>query len=81
LKRREEKEEKKKKRRTKRKHPKTVEKRKKTEKNKAVWSHRYIISPQKYCRKDQRSCDGRGEGTFHISHFITSVVQWKEKSP
>ncbi len=35
--------------------------------------------PQKYCREDQRSCDGRGGGQG-TSYLIASVVQWKEKT-
>ncbi len=41
--------------------------------------HRYIILTPKYCRKDQRSCDGRGGGQG-TSYFRPSVVQWKEKA-
>jgi hypothetical protein len=43
-------------------------------------SHRYKMLTPKYCRKDQRSCDGRGGGQG-TSYFRASVVQWKEKSP
>ncbi len=43
-------------------------------------SQRYTILTPKYCRKDQRSCDGWGGGQG-ASYFIASVVQWKEKSP
>jgi hypothetical protein len=43
-------------------------KKRKNRKNSGVWSHRYIILAPKYCWKDQRSCDARGEGKGpHIS--------------
>ncbi len=45
-----------------------------------VLSQWYTILTPKYCRKDQRSCDGWGGGQG-VSYFIASVVQWKEKKP
>ncbi len=66
LKRREEKEENNKKKRS-----KAIQK-KKNRKSQGVQSHRYILT-LKYCRKDQRSCDGQGRDKGpHISQPLCS---------
>ncbi len=44
-------------------------------------SHLYTFFTPKYCRKDQRSYDGRWGGGGGPAYFIASVVQWKEKNP
>ncbi len=42
-------------------------------KNQGVRSHRHIILTQKYCGKDQRSCDGRGQGTSYFIAWSSGV--------